>query len=118
MRINIDDADIGDDLAYRYRGELFTGEVVETDQDGKVVNLLTLVDGRGNGPELSWFPSGQLKTETMLQDGKPVGTSRSWHPNGVLADERVFDDRGFVVGSRNWNDDGSEAPVQRRSASH
>lgn len=54
MRINIDDADIGDDLAYRYSGKLFAGEMVETDQDGQVVNLLTLADGRGNGPELSW----------------------------------------------------------------
>lgn len=35
MRINIDDADIGDGLAYRYSGKLFTGEMVETDQDGQ-----------------------------------------------------------------------------------
>lgn len=117
MRINIDDTDIGDDLIYRSRGKPFTGEVVETDQSGRVINLMTMVDGRAHGPELSWFPDGQLKTETTLKDGRPVGISRAWHANGQLADERVFDDRGFIIESRRWNEDGSPAPVQRRAVS-
>lgn len=116
MRINIDETDVGDDLAYRYKGELFTGEIVETDPQGNVVNLLTLVDGRGNGPEVSWFSNGQMKTETMLRDGNPIGTSRAWYANGVLADERIFDERGFLVETHRWNEDGSEAPVQRRAS--
>lgn len=118
MRINIDDTDIGDDLAYRYRGQPFTGEVVETNRAGQVINLMTLVDGRGHGPELSWFPNGQLETETLLEEGRPVGTSRAWHANGQLADERVFDERGIVIESRRWNEDGSPAPVQRRATDH
>lgn len=117
MRINIDETDIGDDLAYRYKGELFTGEVVETDPHGRIISLLTLTDGRGNGPELSWFSNGQLKTETTLRDGRPVGASREWHANGALADERVFDERGFLVEYRRWNEDGSPAPVQQRARS-
>lgn len=118
MRINIDDTDIGDDLIYRYQGEPFTGELVETNRTGQIITLITLVEGRRHGPELSWFPTGQLETETILEHGRPIGTSRAWHSNGQLADERVFDEQGRVVESRRWNEDGSPAPVQRRAVDH
>lgn len=115
MRINIDELDIGDDLAYYYEGELFTGEVVETDQNGHIIAFLTLVDGRGNGPEWLWFSDGRLKTETMVRDGRAVGVSREWHPNGQLAQESEFDAQGQMMSIRRWNEDGSPAPVQQRA---
>lgn len=39
MRINIDDTDMDDNLSYTYNGELFTGEVVETNPAGDVIEL-------------------------------------------------------------------------------
>lgn len=115
MRINIDDTEFGYDLAYYYQDELFTGEIVETDRNGNVVGLKTLIDGRGHGPERIWFPSGQLKLEMMHKEGNPIGVSRSWYASGQIAEERVFDDRGFVIDSRRWHEDGSVAPVQHRA---
>lgn len=115
MRINIDDTDIDDSLHYLYQGEPFTGEVVETNQAGQILNLITLSGGRGHGLELSWHPNGQLKTETTLEDGRAVGISRAWHPNGQLADEREFDDDGDLVSVIRWNEDGSPAPDSETS---
>lgn len=110
MRINVEDTDIDDGLRYLYQGEPFTGEVVEANQDGQILSLITLSGGIGHGPDLSWHPDGQRKTETTVQEGRAVGIGRAWHPNGQLAEEREFNDYGDLVRVSRWNEDGSPAP--------
>jgi antitoxin component YwqK of YwqJK toxin-antitoxin module len=112
VRINIDDADFDDGVFYRYNGELVTGEIVETDRQGNVVNLTPVTDGRPNGVERAWYSDGTLRIETTVVDGEATGTSRQWHPNGRLAEERDFDDRGRLVAIRQWDENGT--PIERK----
>lgn len=50
MRINIDDAEVDDSLRYTDEGHLFTGEIVEVDRNGNMIELWTVV-GIGQGKE-------------------------------------------------------------------
>jgi antitoxin component YwqK of YwqJK toxin-antitoxin module len=111
MRIDIDDVDFDDGVHYRYNGELVTGEVVETDRDGNLIELTPVVDGRPNGVERAWYADGTLRVETTVVNGNATGTSRKWHPNGRLAEERDFDRSGGLVAIRLWDEDGT--PVER-----
>lgn len=111
MRIDIDDVDFDDGVNYRYNGQLLTGEVVETDRDGNVIELTPVVDGRPNGVERAWYPDGTRRVETTVADGAATGISRQWHPNGQLAEERDFDERGDLVAIRLWDENGT--PVER-----
>ncbi len=112
MRVNIDDTDMDDGQRFRYRDELFTGELVETDQAGAVIALTTVRNGIAHGPDRGWYPDGTLQSEIEVVDGRAVGTSREWHHNGRLAEERLFDDRGRLVMTRRWNEDGSLIPAE------
>ena len=107
MRVNIDDTDMDKAQRFTYDGELFTGEVVETDRDGNVIGLTTVRDGIPHGPDLGWYPDGTLEGRTTVVDGMVVGVSSHWHPNGRLAEEREFDDRGQLVDVRRWREDGT-----------
>jgi antitoxin component YwqK of YwqJK toxin-antitoxin module len=106
MRVDIDDTEQEDGFTYTYRGETFTGEVVELDADGTVVELIEVVNGVPHGIERAWYPDRTLRLETRIVAGWAVGTSRYWHPNGTLAEERDFDDRGNLVAIRRWDQSG------------
>jgi antitoxin component YwqK of YwqJK toxin-antitoxin module len=110
VRINIDDVDFDDGVNYLHDGLPMTGEVVETDHDGNVIELTPVVNGRANGVELSWYSDGTLHIETTVVDGRATGTSRRWHRNGQLAEERDFDPRGALVAIRLWDEDGTPVP--------
>jgi antitoxin component YwqK of YwqJK toxin-antitoxin module len=115
MRVNIDDVDFDDGVHYVYDGQLFNGEVVETDHDGNVIELVPVVDGRANGVERSWYADGTLSGEITVVNGNATGTSRRWHPNGQLAEERDFDARGSLVEIRRWDEDGTPVPREPRT---
>jgi antitoxin component YwqK of YwqJK toxin-antitoxin module len=117
MRVNIDDLDFDDDLQYFYKGELFTGEAVETAPTGEVIALTTFRNGIEHGPQQGWYRDGSIKSELTVVDGLAVGTAREWHPNGQLAEESEFNGRGEMVSVRRWNEDGSPAPVRQRARS-
>jgi antitoxin component YwqK of YwqJK toxin-antitoxin module len=110
MRINIDDTDLDDAGSYLHDGELFTGELVETDREGNVLALTPVVKGRVHGIERTWHRDGALETETSVVNGVAVGASRQWHPNGQLAEEREFTDRGNLVAVRRWSEGGTALP--------
>ncbi|MGW4245443.1 toxin-antitoxin system YwqK family antitoxin [Nocardia sp. NPDC004722] len=99
-----------DDLRLTFRGEPFTGEVVETIGD----QLLTqefYVDGVPHGPDREWWADGSLKSEGEVVYGRPQGTWRSWHPNGQIAEEREFNSKGHLTTVRKWDEDGN--PIGR-----
>jgi hypothetical protein len=111
LRVDFDDVDFDDGVTYIYDGRPLTGEVVETDHDGNVIELTPVVDGRANGVDRTWYSDGTLRIETTVVDGRATGTSRMWHPNGRLAEERDFNQRGDLVAIRWWDEDGN--PVER-----
>lgn len=45
--------------------------------------------GFRSGLLLTFYPSGQLKRQTIIADGKPVGTSRVFRPNGSILLEEI-----------------------------
>ncbi|MFF5189746.1 toxin-antitoxin system YwqK family antitoxin [Streptomyces sp. NPDC000345] len=107
-RIDIDDPAVDMDHIQRllYRGELFTGEVVEH-LGGALVSLECYEDGLRHGPNREWYKDGSLRSEGTAQRGRPVGVSREWHPNGTLAHERVFADDGLtMLSDHEWDEDG------------
>jgi antitoxin component YwqK of YwqJK toxin-antitoxin module len=57
--------DFDENLVCTYEGERFTG-VGYKDVPGYAVSEISHVDGLQEGPAREWYPSGQLKAETML----------------------------------------------------
>lgn len=108
-RVDDDDPDLETQLDSRvtYRGEYFTGEVVETNDD-TVVSLTTYRDGFEDGPSLEWFPDGTRLSEGTVRKGIPIGAWRLWHANGALAEEKVFDEagKGHILRIRRWSESG------------
>ncbi|MFF0542562.1 toxin-antitoxin system YwqK family antitoxin [Nocardia thailandica] len=104
-----DGADIGTgaDLRLEYRGEPFTGEVVETVGE-QLLSLTAYVDGIPHGLDLEWWADGGRKSEGRVEHGLPVGVWRRWHHNGTLAVEKHFDDTGDLEDVRAWDEDGNE----------
>jgi antitoxin component YwqK of YwqJK toxin-antitoxin module len=103
---NFDELESDDSLDYVLDGQLFTGEVVETDNAGRLPSLITVVRGEPDGPTSIWFPDGTKKLQETIKEGRPVGITRTWHANGVLAQEEVFDEQGHRVSTTNWDDTG------------
>jgi antitoxin component YwqK of YwqJK toxin-antitoxin module len=106
-RVEWDDPDI--EVRYNfctYRGEPFSGELVEHYPDGQLSNVERYVDGEVDGPQRIWYPDGSLQSETMTSRGRTIGLSRTWYPSGQLKDERVYDGVA-VVSRRTWAEDGT-----------
>ena len=61
--IEVDDPEVDGHLAGRitYRGELFTGQTVGHDPDGRRIALTTYADGIQDGPSKEWYPDGHLR---------------------------------------------------------
>ncbi|MER6075434.1 toxin-antitoxin system YwqK family antitoxin [Streptomyces sp. NPDC001852] len=115
-RIDIDDPEVETDHSQRllYRGEPFTGEVVEH-FGGVLVSLENYEDGLANGQSREWYKGGTLRSESMARQGRPVGLAREWHANGRLASERFFADDGLtMLSDREWDENGLPTRVWRR----
>jgi antitoxin component YwqK of YwqJK toxin-antitoxin module len=111
-RVDMDDIDIDVGGCYLYEGEAFTGEVVEVDKSGRIVGLTTVERGLAHGPDLTWYPNGQLQSEVDVVRGISVGISRSWHPNGQLAEE-LHHRAGGAPTARRWDEEGNLIPPRR-----
>lgn len=111
MQVNTNDTDWDELGRVVHDGVPYTGEIVETDKNGVLVGRRTLINGRQNGLEQRWHPSGALKAELVTDMGRVVGTAKEWHENGVLAFERIFDERGVLMTINQWDESGN--PVER-----
>lgn len=107
LRINDDDPELeqDEDLYFRYRGELFTGEIAEHGPGGELISLVAYKDGWPEGWYRVWYLDGTPKAETFYENRRAVGVSRRWHPNGTLAEEDVFE-HGDKVQTRAWDEQG------------
>ena len=90
-----------------FRGELFTGQAVETYGNGARASLTSYVKGYEEGVQKIWRDDGTLETESTLRRGNAVGTAFLWHPSGALAEETVFDDEGRPRAQRRWDEAGT-----------
>ena len=76
----------------------FTGEAIERDANGNVLAIVTYRDGWRDGPEIHYYPNGQLEYEGLWRwPERGVGIHRRWYPNGQLKAERIYNDEGTLV---------------------
>lgn len=107
VRIEHKDTHRDEDSRLHCGDELVTGEVVSRDREGRIIALISYVDGVPSGPHIRWYPDGTKKKEGQTRWGLAVGDWRKWHPNGQLAEHTVFDLRGMPVRSQAWDKDGN-----------
>lgn len=111
VRVNADDLTQDAAEYFVYNGEPFTGEAVETIDDGQVIGLTTYVRGTEEGPQREWWPNGRLKSEYFVTGGRITGESREWHENGQLASLRRWNEFGELRGHEEWDDQGRPDPA-------
>ncbi|OXR45407.1 putative antitoxin YwqK [Nocardia cerradoensis] len=104
--INVDPITWGEDLRLEYRGELYSGEVVEMLGD-QLLSQEFYVNGIRHGPSRKWWADGRMMSEGEMIAGRPSGVFRKWHPNGRVAEEVHFDGNGMLVARYRWDEDGN-----------
>jgi antitoxin component YwqK of YwqJK toxin-antitoxin module len=111
VRVNADDLKLDAAEYVVHNGERFTGEAVETTDDGHVISLNTYVNGHEEGPQREWYYDGQLRSEYFVVNGRIVGEARQWHENGRLAQVQHWDDHGEMRGHEEWDENGHPDPA-------
>jgi antitoxin component YwqK of YwqJK toxin-antitoxin module len=106
QRVNADDTDMDESERVLYQGAPFTGETVETDDDGVVIRVNTYRDGREDGLQREWFNDGMLRSEYNASEGLPRGEAREWHENGQLWRRQEFDRFGHLSVREEWDENG------------
>lgn len=106
MRVNEDDVELYEGTYVQYNGEDFTGEVVETLEDGTIIALNTYLDGLEDGPQRAWDADGVLVSEYSASKGMPVGESKHYHENGQLRRLQEFDQFGTLRKREVWDENG------------
>jgi hypothetical protein len=106
----MDEIDSEDDL-FTYRGEPFTGELVDHGMD-RLRSQDFYTSGIVDGPTREWWSDGTPKAEGRYRRGRPVGDFRKWHENGRLAMVKHFDEGGFgdLIKIEEWDEDGNVVP--------
>lgn len=104
------------DLTYAILdGEPFSGQAVEH-EDGFPSELTTYIDGKNDGPQLSWAENGQL---IALGNSTPnhgsVGPWHYWDEEGNLVGEVIKDRLGNTRIIRNWDKEGNLIREDKRT---
>jgi antitoxin component YwqK of YwqJK toxin-antitoxin module len=96
--------DYNEELTYTYKGELFTGVGYE-DVPGQGLSEISYVGGAQEGPSRDWYPSGQLKGETMYRANARHGHNREFREDGSLSLEEIYE-YGVLVRSSTFDEQG------------
>jgi antitoxin component YwqK of YwqJK toxin-antitoxin module len=107
LRVSLDDIDWTDELQVTFNGEPVTGEVVDLDQHGRPIEVVTYDYGIQEGLTRRFYPDGSVQFELWYEVGIPVGVGRTWYENGQLQSETRYS-QGNVVEKRTWAEDGTE----------
>jgi antitoxin component YwqK of YwqJK toxin-antitoxin module len=108
MSVNVEETDRDTDGCLLYGGAPYTGEVVETAPDGRVISQTSYFQGFEDGPAREWHPNGAMRLEGQSRYGVgAVGVWREWYPDGRPAAEQGFDDDGRQLYVRRWDASGA-----------
>ncbi|WP_199443926.1 toxin-antitoxin system YwqK family antitoxin [Umezawaea beigongshangensis] len=107
MRVNRVDTVLDRGVWLLHEGERFTGEVVDTDVEGRVIGLTSYAHGVEHGPQAEWYPDGTKKSEGVTEKGNAVGEWREWHSNGQLAQYDLLDEHGDPLRTQRWDEAGT-----------
>lgn len=111
MRVNMDDITRDQAEYVLYNGERFTGEVVETTDDGTVIGVNTYLDGSEDGPQREFYYDGAPRAEYWMVNGKVSGEARVWHENGQLARLQHWNEYGEMTKHEEWDENGRPDPA-------
>lgn len=75
---------------YYYRDEPFTGACVQRYADGKLENIVQMVEGVNAGVTVVWHPSGRIHLYRELHDGVLHGRDVEWAEDGTRAAEKYY----------------------------
>lgn len=103
-RVKDDQLDFDENLIYYLDGRRFTGIGYE-EVPGKEISEIKYVNGVQDGPAREWYPSGQLKSESIYRDNVLHGHDRKFREDGSLASEKHYE-HGVLVRSVEWDENG------------
>ena len=81
--IELSHPDAGGGNVYFYKGEPFTGTIVEH-INNVLVGEITVVEGHQNGRITSYYSNGQIRSEYFEKFNRMYNLYRRWNTNGVL----------------------------------
>ena len=113
-RVNISEIDFNDDYSYTYKGEAFTGVVMEHGPAGELISEMSFVDGVKEGPIREWYKSGAKRSEKNLHHGALHGVSMEWFETGKPKKREVAE-LGILLESDEWDEDGTLVATYRLS---
>jgi antitoxin component YwqK of YwqJK toxin-antitoxin module len=67
-----------------YRGNPFSGYMIQAEKDGRTVYELPITDGKENGIAKGKYNTGEKLMERIFIDGKREGVFKQWWPNGQI----------------------------------
>ena len=65
-----------------YKGKPFSGYMIQTEKDGKLVYELPIIEGKENGLAKGIYNTGEKLMERNFANGKREGIFKQWWPNG------------------------------------
>jgi antitoxin component YwqK of YwqJK toxin-antitoxin module len=88
----------------------YTGWVKSMHDNGKLLGLGQLKDGKQDGWMLTWRKNGQKWREANFKDGKRDGLATEWDENGQKKREETYKDDKLVTAVA-WKPNGEKCPV-------
>jgi len=105
-RVHIKDLEENYPMPSYYQGELFTGIVYDTYDNGQLSLEGTMVEGRMNAIGQRWYENGQLKFKAKYKDNLLEGLGQEWYINGQLEFEGNFKNDRRDGLCKEWYSDG------------
>jgi antitoxin component YwqK of YwqJK toxin-antitoxin module len=90
-RLKDDELVVGDDQAFYYKGEPFTGITYDTRPDGSLWSEEAYVRGSKHGLARTLYPNGQLQRQTQYKMGLAHGWKEEWYPDGHIKHRTLYD---------------------------
>lgn len=86
--------------------EPFTGIAVSYWPSGEVESESEWRDGKPHGKNIRWYENGQKRREIEFRDGEFHGKWTVWYENGQKKEETEFHD-DKLIGRKEWDRDGN-----------
>lgn len=72
------------DHGWLYKGQPFSGYMIEKEKDNRIVYRLPIINGHENGLAKGWYNTGEKLLERPFIGGKKEGIFTQWWPNSRL----------------------------------
>jgi hypothetical protein len=89
-----------------YKGSLFSGHIVDTNDKADTVLAMSYYNGLPEGMYRQWYADKQLAAERFFINGNKEGIHRGWWENGKSKFECHFMDDEYEGEVKEWNRDG------------